>query len=75
MGWMRAVVREIWGLFVDDGSLALAIVVWIAVMWLLERRLGVSSAVGGAALFGGLGAILVESLLRYARAKRRSGRG
>ncbi|GAC1362489.1 MAG: hypothetical protein NVSMB3_10760 [Acidobacteriaceae bacterium] len=73
MGWMRTVLREVWGLFVDDGSFAVAIVAWVALVWLLERGLRVASVVGGTALFAGLGVILVESLLRYARAKRRSG--
>jgi len=70
MGWMRTVVREVWGLFVDDGSFAVAIAVWVGVMWVAERRFGGSSGAVGLALFAGLGVILVESVLRFARGKR-----
>ena len=70
MGWMRTVVREVWGLFVDDGSFALAIVICVAVVWLLVRRWGISGGAGAGALFGGLAVVLVGSLLRFARALR-----
>ena len=70
MGWMRTVVREFWGLFVDDGSFAVAIVVWVGVVWCLVGRFGASGAVGAAVLFGGLGVVLVVSLLRFARRRR-----
>lgn len=70
MGWLRTVVREVWGLFVDDGSFALAIVVWVGLVWLLVRRFGVSDRVGAMVLFAGLGSILVESLWRFARGRR-----
>lgn len=69
MGWLRTVVREVYGLFVDDGSFAVAIVVWVGVMWVVVRRFGVSAGVGGGVLFVGLGVILVESLWRFARAR------
>ncbi len=67
MGWLRTVVREVYGLFVDDGSFAVAIAVWVGVVWVVVRRFGVSGGVGAAVLFGGLGVILVESLWRFAR--------
>ena len=34
MRWIATVVREIFGLFVDDGSFALAVLVWIGVVCL-----------------------------------------
>jgi hypothetical protein len=37
MSRTRAVLHEIWGLFVDDGWFALWIVVWLAVGWILPR--------------------------------------
>jgi hypothetical protein len=40
-------------------------------VWVMVRRFGVSAAVAGVVLFGGLGVILVESLWRFAR--RRAG--
>lgn len=70
MGWMRTVVREVWGLFVDDGWFAVAIVAWVGMVWLMVRRLGVSGGVGAVVLFAGLGLILVESLWKFARGRR-----
>jgi hypothetical protein len=65
MNWLRAVVREILGLFVDDGSFAIAILAWLGLCWLALPRL--PSAVGGLLLFLGLALILLESVLRRAR--------
>ncbi len=74
MPWLRAIVREIFGLFVDDGSFALAVLAWLAVVWLLLYRPFVSTRWAGFVLFAGLGLILIESARRYAgrgRAPRR----
>jgi hypothetical protein len=65
MKWLRAVVREILGLFVDDGSFAIAILAWLALCWLVLPRL--PSGMGGLLLVLGLALILVESVLRRAR--------
>jgi hypothetical protein len=70
MGALGTALRRLVGLFVDDGSLALAVVAWLclialsAVLW--------PAAVGGLALLLGLGllAILAENVLRTGRAKR-----
>lgn len=70
MRWLRTVVAEIWGLFVDDGSFAAAIVVWLALVLFGLRRLGWSSRWGGIALFCGLALVLVENVLRHARRRR-----
>ncbi len=34
MRWIVTIVREIFGLFVDDGSFALAVLAWIGLVWL-----------------------------------------
>jgi hypothetical protein len=67
MPWIKTIAAEIYGLFVDDGSFALAILAWLLAAWLLLPRLGLPSALGGPILFAGLAAILVESALRRAR--------
>lgn len=68
MQWFRVISREIFGLFVDDGSFAIAIIVWLGIVWLLLLpRLGVFSPWNGLILFAGLGCILVENTLRRAR--------
>lgn len=66
MQWIRNIVREIAGLFVDDGSFALAILGWVGLLWVFRYRLA-GFALGGVLLFAGLGVILVESLIRFAR--------
>ena len=67
MPWLRSVLREVWGLFVDDGSFAAGIVVWLAVVLLVGRSVGKGTPWGGVALFGGLALLLMESVLRFAR--------
>jgi ABC-type multidrug transport system permease subunit len=71
MSWIQTTLREIWGLFVDDGVFAAAIVLWLAVVWLLARFYPVLAPWAGWVIFGGLAVILVESLLRYARKQAR----
>jgi len=63
MGWIAGVAAEIWGLFVDDIGLAVASVIWVALVWLGQRWLGPAA---GPALFAGLAVILVSSALRRA---------
>ena len=63
MGWLRAIVTEIWGLFVDDVGLAIASLVWIVLVWLGAAWLGPAA---GPALFAGLAVILLTSALRRA---------
>jgi hypothetical protein len=71
MGWIKSVAREVWGLFVDDGSFAAAIVVWLAVVLLAVRRVAWGARFGGVVLFVGLAAVLIENVLRYARRRQK----
>jgi hypothetical protein len=66
MKWIRNILREVFGLFVDDGSFALGILVWIGIVWLVltRTRLAVPN---GIILFLGLGLILIESVIRFSR--------
>jgi hypothetical protein len=66
MRWIRNIVREIWGLFVEDGSLAVAILAWIGVVWIVQRWMKPSAA-SGLILFGGLALILARSVISFAR--------
>ena len=63
MGWLGAIAKEIWGLFVDDIGLAIASLVWIVLVWLGAGWLGPAA---GPALFAGLAVILLTSALRRA---------
>ena len=71
MRWLKAIAREVWGLFVDDGSFALAILVWVALAVAMARvRPGESESWTGPALFCGPALILIESVLRFARKRK-----
>lgn len=67
MRWLKTIVRELFGLFVDDGSFALAIIVWLGAAWLILPRLATGTAWTGVVLFAGLVLILAESALRRVR--------
>jgi len=64
--WLKTAWSEFIGLFVDDGSLAVAVLAWLAVAWLLLPRLPLPPALPPVILFAGLALILVESALRGA---------
>jgi hypothetical protein len=66
MNWIKAVWAEFIGLFVDDGSLAIAVLLWLGACWLLLPRFGLPAIWPPIILFGGLAAILAESALRRA---------
>ncbi len=67
MRWTRTILSELYGLFIDDGSFAVAILVWLALYWLVAPRIGLPKGAMGPVLFLGLAAILVESAARRAR--------
>jgi hypothetical protein len=69
MKWLKNILREIFGLFVDDGSFALAILIWLAVVGWGAPRLSIPSGITGVILFAGLALILAESTTRYSRHK------
>lgn len=66
MKWIRNILREVFGLFVDDGSFALATVVWIGIVSFVLHRTKLAVP-GGIILFLGLGLILIESVIRFSR--------
>jgi len=65
--WIKAIAREVIGLFVDDGSFAAAIVIWLGVVWLLSHRIPGIMAWSGIILFAGLGLILLWSTRQRSR--------
>lgn len=72
MDWIVASLREVIGLFVDDGSLAVTALIWLGFCGLVLPSLGVAGAWLGVALFAGLAIILAENALRAARRKKPS---
>ena len=71
MHWLKTVLREILGLFVDEWSFALAILLWLAIVWITLTHLHLHAAAAGIILFAGLALILIESALRFARKRQR----
>jgi hypothetical protein len=68
MRWIKTVGSEIYGLFVDDGSFAIAIIIWVGFAWLALPRFGLATAANAGILFTGLILILLESVMRRAAA-------
>ena len=66
-GTFRLIRDELWGLFVDDGAFAGAIVVWLLVGWRVLPNLGLRGWLPAVLLFAGLAAILALGALRAAR--------
>ena len=67
MRTLTAILREVAGLFVDDGSLALAILAVVAVAAFLAIVLKVSALAVGLVLLGGCVAALIENVVRTAQ--------
>ena len=64
---LSTVLKELLGLFVDDGSLALAILALVGALAALQYSRALSPAVGGGMLFLGLAILLVENVWRSVR--------
>jgi len=66
MSWLKIILVEIYGLFVDDGSFALVIVVWLGIASFMLPRIDIPSSANALILFAGLLLIMLESVLRLA---------
>jgi hypothetical protein len=65
-GALRLIRGELWGLFVDDGVFAGAILVWVVVVGAVLPRFGLPSWLQALLFFAGLAAILVHGAIRAA---------
>jgi hypothetical protein len=63
MSVLRSLAAELFGLFVDDRSLALVLIVWVTLVFAMSRW-GVNPIWLGPVLFGGIILILVENVFR-----------
>jgi hypothetical protein len=61
---LQAALRELLGLFVDDGALALAIVAVVAIAGLAAATVPRASAVAGFILLAGCLGVLLVSVMR-----------
>ena len=66
MNAFTGAAMEVWGLFVEDASFTVAIVVCLAVAWLVIPAFNVSVQWRGALLFMLLGVALIENVWRTA---------
>jgi hypothetical protein len=67
MRWLKSIALEVLGLFVDDGSFAIAILVWAAFVVLVLAHVTRHANWTGPALFSGLAFVLIESVVRFSR--------
>ena len=67
LGALALIRDELFGLFVDDGVFAGAILVWVVVGWRILPRLGLPGSLPAVLLFAGLAIILAFGALRSAR--------
>ena len=71
MKWLRTISWGIFGLFVDNGSFALIILIWIVLTTQILGRTNWFPEWRGLLLFCGLALILAASAVQYARKKKR----
>ncbi|HEY2051405.1 MAG TPA: hypothetical protein VGH03_18860 [Caulobacteraceae bacterium] len=67
MSWLRTIWEEFVGLFIDDISLAIAIVLWLAAAGLVVQLKWLPPDLQGPLLALGLVVIFMENTLRRAR--------
>jgi len=63
------VLRQLLAFFVDDGSLALLVLGWLALLWLAMAHGKLPARCSALLLFAGLAVILAASALRRARTR------
>ncbi len=63
MTLLRTILAELWGLFVDDGLLALGLVLWVGLAAILVPVLGLET-IGGPMLFLGAALVFAAAVLR-----------
>ena len=74
MNWIKTVLREIYGLFVDDPLFTLSILAWLGLIWFgavqaPHLHLALAPWLLAFLLFAGLAAILLASTIRFARSR------
>jgi hypothetical protein len=67
MNVIRTALAELVGMFIDDGQLALTLIVLISVVTLAVKSAWIGPLAAGIALLAGCIALLLESVFRHAR--------
>jgi len=64
MTWLMNGLKQIYGLFVEDGALSLAICVWLLIVWFGLPHIVAGNTARPIVLFIGLAVLLVDSVRR-----------
>lgn len=64
MSWLASGLKQLYGLFVDDGWLSLAVCIWLLVAWFVLPHLVASASARPIVLFIGLALLLADSVRR-----------
>lgn len=72
MAWIKTILSELIALFVDDGSFAVAIILWLGVVGFLFPRFGLQAKWIPVIFFVGLILILAENVVRGSAKSRKS---
>jgi uncharacterized membrane protein len=64
MSWLASGLKQLYGLFVDDGALSLAICVWVLIVWFVLPLIVASATTRPIVLFIGLAVLLIDSVRR-----------
>jgi hypothetical protein len=67
MNFIVKAFKQLIGLFVEDGTLAILLIVWVGIAALGLPRVPIDSSWDGVILFAGCVAILVENVVRAGR--------
>ncbi|MDQ6888566.1 MAG: hypothetical protein M3068_14955 [Gemmatimonadota bacterium] len=67
MSALTRAAREVWGLFVEDGSFTIGIVICVALAIALLPRVALPASWRGPTLFAVLAVVLLENIGRSAR--------
>lgn len=68
MGVVSFIVHEVAGLFIDDGYLAVGVVVWVGLAWIAQSNAALAMALACSLFAAGLASILAVSAGRRAQA-------
>jgi hypothetical protein len=67
MNIIVAAFKQLIGLFVEDGTLAILLIIWVGIAALVLPRVPIDSSWDGVILFAGCVAILIENVIRASR--------
>jgi hypothetical protein len=69
MTWLANGLKQIYGLFVDDGLLSLAVCLWLLFVWFVLPHVVANETARPIILFAGLAALLADSVRRGSLSK------